>query len=645
MNNSWWFRSMRWRGWPLVIGLGLTALTLALWQHQRSTERERLQAVVDGGLHETVLRVQQRMMSYELLLQSTQAFVLADAPPNARAFKQFVDMLPLGAQLPGVQGLGLAQWLPATERPSQAWLREGRPLAAILPPGTRDAYAPVIQLEPDVPRNLGALGRDLLADAGIRETLLAARDSGHMAVTPRLALSGLLRGAPAGFLLVLPIYEAETLPASVAQRQASLRGWVWAPVLVGEFMGSLHAELPRGLRLRLFEGQVLSDAQLLFDSGTAPSGAALLPPVLEYLDIGGRTWTLSLELGERYAGTAGLRGSTLLLVSGIGLALLMAALSWSLLNSQQRAQQLAGNMTQALRESERRWAFALEGAGDGMWDCDLPSGRVECSDRWKLLMGWPGGEPRADQLLSLVHADDMARVRADFIACLKGQTETLQCEFRVRGPRGQWPWVLARGRVVQRGLDGRALRMIGTLSDIDARRQSEEQVRFMASHDPLTELANRAHFGERMHYALANARRYGDSLGLILLDLDRFKPVNDQYGHAVGDQLLQTVARRLRHAVRETDVVGRIGGDEFVVLLTGPVTRESAQVVVDKIFNQVAQPMELSGHRLELTCSIGLALYPEDGVDEIALTKSADEAMYRSKKLGRAWLGGELRAP
>jgi diguanylate cyclase (GGDEF)-like protein len=203
--------------------------------------------------------------------------------------------------------------------------------------------------------------------------------------------------------------------------------------------------------------------------------------------------------------------------------------------------------------------------------------------------------------------------------------------------------VLARGTVVERDESGRALRMIGTLSDINARRHSEERVRFMALHDPLTELANRAHFEERLHFALANARRYQHSIGLILLDLDRFKPINDQHGHAIGDQLLQTVARRIRGSVRETDTVGRIGGDEFVVLLTGPINRETAQLVADKIFNQVALPMELSGLRLEITCSLGLALYPEDASDELALNKAADDAMYRNKRAGYRLIG-EARA-
>jgi diguanylate cyclase (GGDEF)-like protein len=305
-----------------------------------------------------------------------------------------------------------------------------------------------------------------------------------------------------------------------------------------------------------------------------------------------------------------------------------------------------------MRESERRWAFALEGAGDGMWDWQPAQDAICASGRGRALMGL---EPAAvdarvslDQMLARVHADDRPALQAELQRCEDGSQSGLACEYRVADGAGGWRWVLARATVAEReeeGAPGRARRLIGTLSDISARRHSEEQVRFMALHDPLTELANRAHFGERLRFALANARRYNEVAGLILLDLDRFKPVNDTYGHAVGDQLLQTVARRLKGSVRETDTVGRIGGDEFVVLLTGPLTREAAQLVADKIFNQVAQPMELGGLHLEITCSLGLALYPEDGQDELTLTKAADDAMYRSKRAGRQLLGGEPRRP
>jgi len=334
----------------------------------------------------------------------------------------------------------------------------------------------------------------------------------------------------------------------------------------------------------------------------------------------------------------------LLLWAGLAVGGMLALLAYLLGNARERAQALAERMTSAFRESEQRWAFALEGSGDGLWDWQIMQGTVTTSERAKLIMGWSGAagiEPSISELQSRMHPEDRARALAELQRCLDGSNPHLVTEFRVKDHGGgqEWNWVLARGTVVQRDRRQRALRMIGTVSDINVRRRSEERVRFMALHDPLTELANRAHFDERLHFALANARRYGEPIGLILLDLDHFKAVNDMHGHAVGDQLLQTVARRLKATVRETDTAGRIGGDEFVVLLTGPLTRESAMRVSEKIYAQISQPMDLGGLRIEITCSLGLALYPEDGTDEKSLAKAADDAMYRNKRAGRQLFG------
>jgi len=340
----------------------------------------------------------------------------------------------------------------------------------------------------------------------------------------------------------------------------------------------------------------------------------------------------------------------LLLGAGSVCALLLGLLTFLLATARERAQAMAERMTQSLRDSEQRWAYTLEGTGDGLWDWRIPEGSVSSSSRAKeILIGLDpledGGCKRAalilKRLLSQLHPEDRERAQAEFRRCLMGETQRLAVEFRTQGRLGahEWNWVLARGSVVKRDRRGRPLRMLGTLTDINARRRSEEHVRFLALHDSLTELANRAQFDERMQFALAHARRYGEHVGLILIDLDEFKNVNDQHGHAVGDQLLQTVARRLSGSVRETDTPARIGGDEFVVLLTGPVTRETARLVAEKIYTQVAQPMDIGGRRVEITCSLGLAIYPEDGTDAATLAKCADDAMYRTKRAGRQLYG------
>lgn len=162
-----------------------------------------------------------------------------------------------------------------------------------------------------------------------------------------------------------------------------------------------------------------------------------------------------------------------------------------------------------------------------------------------------------------------------------------------------------------------------------------EELRHMAQHDSLTGLPNRALFGDRVQNVLAYARRHDRRFAIIFLDLDNFKPINDNYGHSVGDLLLQQVAKRLQDSIRASDTAGRIGGDEFVLLIGELVGPDAAPALAEKIRQEVRRPYSIDGHQLTISCSLGVAIYPNDGTDETALTKRADEAMYRAKESGQ----------
>lgn len=166
------------------------------------------------------------------------------------------------------------------------------------------------------------------------------------------------------------------------------------------------------------------------------------------------------------------------------------------------------------------------------------------------------------------------------------------------------------------------------------RKQIEIQLRHSARHDPLTGLPNRELFHDRLQTALSLAERNKTLLCLLYIDLDNFKQVNDTLGHPVGDLLLQEAARRLRQCVRKSDTVGRIGGDEFLVLLNNPALPEHALHVAEKIRAALGQPFDLPGRQVRISPSIGAALYPEHGDDYKQLILYADEAMYDAKKSG-----------
>ena len=175
--------------------------------------------------------------------------------------------------------------------------------------------------------------------------------------------------------------------------------------------------------------------------------------------------------------------------------------------------------------------------------------------------------------------------------------------------------------------------------DVIVSRERRLQMLHLAEHDALTDLPNRLLLNDRLARSIALARRYGRRLAVLFLDCDRFKHINDTLGHAIGDQALRSVARRLTTCVRESDTVSRHGGDEFLILLSELDHPEDAEAIANKIVESMSEPHHISGHELQLTASVGIALYPEDGQDAQSLIMRADTAMYYAKNTGRNRVG------
>jgi diguanylate cyclase (GGDEF)-like protein/PAS domain S-box-containing protein len=294
-------------------------------------------------------------------------------------------------------------------------------------------------------------------------------------------------------------------------------------------------------------------------------------------------------------------------------------------------------LTRALRESEERWKFALEGAGDGVWDWNVQDDTVVFSQRYKEMVGYTDEEIAAneDAWRQRIHPDDRVQVDEDIHAYLLGRSKSYYNEHRVICHDGSVKWVLARGMIITRTPDGKPLRMIGTHADITERKAMEERMRHMAHYDPLTDLPNRALITDRLQQAVIKARRDETHMAVMFLDLDKFKPINDTLGHDVGDLVLKQVAQRLLASVRASDTVARIGGDEFVVLLPTIEQERDAIVVAEKILHVLNQPFAIAGNNLSISGSVGIASYPEHGDDEKLLLINADIAMYHAKKDGR----------
>jgi diguanylate cyclase (GGDEF)-like protein/PAS domain S-box-containing protein len=291
----------------------------------------------------------------------------------------------------------------------------------------------------------------------------------------------------------------------------------------------------------------------------------------------------------------------------------------------------------ALDISEDRWKFALEGAGDGVWDWDMVTDKVFRSARWKEIYGYTNNEieDTASAGRMLVHPDDLTHQIEDTQGYLRGEKNLYVSEFRILCKDGTWKWTLSRGMVISRAPDGTPLRMIGTHTDISERKSSENQLLQLAHYDQVTNLPNRVLFMDKFQQVLTNAHRHNQPVTLMYLDLDRFKEVNDTLGHDMGDILLKEVAERLMKCVRADDIVARMGGDEFTVILNNVNHQINTERITQSILNKLSEPFNLDGEVIYISASIGISVYPVNGTEVDALLKNADQAMYFAKQSGR----------
>lgn len=288
----------------------------------------------------------------------------------------------------------------------------------------------------------------------------------------------------------------------------------------------------------------------------------------------------------------------------------------------------------ALAASEAKFRAFVETASDLISARDLQGFFTYASPNWKTLLGHEAAAVQGRHVREFVHPEDLPSLEHFTQRLLSSRSSQSGLELRLRHRDGSWRWHVASGAPL---LDSRG-EISGLLSishDVTESRQSEERIRHLAQFDALTDLPNRLLVFDRLGQALTLARRHQRPLALLFIDLDDFKPINDGWGHAEGDAVLVEVGRRLRSSVRSADTVGRVGGDEFLVVLHEVDGPAGARVVAEKILEALRRPIEVGDRRHRISSSIGLALYPEHGEDADTLTNRADTAMYAAKAAGR----------
>ncbi|WP_094673199.1 diguanylate cyclase [Hydrocoleum sp. CS-953] len=225
-------------------------------------------------------------------------------------------------------------------------------------------------------------------------------------------------------------------------------------------------------------------------------------------------------------------------------------------------------------------------------------------------------------------------------ALIKADADSFQALLMQKNMKLRDLLILKNGRVIEyysqhQKLSGKIVGQVLTFRDVTREKQKQATIEYQALHDSLTNLPNRALFDRKLSEAIAHAAKRSEIMGVMFLDLDRFKQVNDTFGHSVGDLLLQTVSQRLAVCLREVDLIARWGGDEFGIILPQIHCREDVIEIADRLIKGMQPEFILEGHHLNVTTSIGIALYPHDGLDSSTLLQSADTALYQVKRAGR----------
>lgn len=297
----------------------------------------------------------------------------------------------------------------------------------------------------------------------------------------------------------------------------------------------------------------------------------------------------------------------------------------------------------ALRKSEQQLSLALESSRLALFDWNVATGEVFLSEQWAVILGGKPAPTRSSfaALEERVHPEDRVALGRLIHDALTGASPHYRAEHRVRTNDGGWVWIQSNGEVTARDANGRALRFVGTNADVSERKRSEEELmesraelERAARHDSLTGLPNRRLLTDRLDQALARARRSGQWMALLCLDLDHFKAINDTLGHVAGDALLVAFAERLNGCVRESDTVARLGGDEFVILLQDMRHPGDAEVIARKIIEAMRREFQVESRRLRSTTSIGVASTRGESSAQ-DLLKRADAALYQAKGAGR----------
>jgi diguanylate cyclase (GGDEF)-like protein/PAS domain S-box-containing protein len=419
-----------------------------------------------------------------------------------------------------------------------------------------------------------------------------------------------------------------------------IHGWLISKINFDALFLESEATAQRNIQYALYQGLEKSDSTLLYKTPVNAQVANSSTPSFmhdKYLDIHGQQWLLVSESLPLFDAGVSHDNSTKIGLLGLLFSTALSAMLYFLFAKFRATDQLKA-VSEKLKLRDDAWQFALEGSGDGVFDWGIKSKQITFSKVWKEMLGYDG-EYFVGAFTSwkvLVHPDDYMAVNKAVDAILYGRNSHISVEARLRCQDGDYKSALLRGMVVSRDADGEAERLVGTSTDLSELKRSEVAIWQHANFDSLTNLPNRNMMHTRIEQEIKKCDQSGLQFAILSIDLDKFKEVNEALGHDRGDLLIQLAGQRLQAQIDVRNTVSALGGASFMVLMSDIESSKLSNLdaIAQKLLQSLAAPFELDGEKAFVTASVGMAIFPNDARDIVALNTCVDHALSAAKKKG-----------
>lgn len=630
---------------PVLLTLIGVALSFALYFWEKEKDLRNAQGVFEDAVADISTGLARRADSNVQVLRGVAGLFKANDRITRAEFGNYYQELKIDRLYPGIQGIGFAQWLPKEELAAHVdkIRAEGFPEYSVRPINNGANQSSIVYLEPFDWRNQRAFGYNMFSESTRQEAMRRSVITDQPALSDRVTLLQETEAdVQAGFLIYIPVFAKNMPTATEPERWRALMGWAYSPLratnLIQSFLLDEHPTLFDQVDIRIFSSITQDWSKLLYQSEPGLPIDEDFVPVSRTIDLYGSKWLVmvSPRTGFWKNELQRLNNIIVLLVCLAGSLMLgyfffaqsrrNQSVSAALIETTRAKQELEEN-----ESSLRLSGVVMEASPTGIFVADPMRTLITTNPAFNTITGMSDKEALMKPVEVVLGGVGPGNLRE-----FKSIWSDLQ---RLGLWRGELSFRRADGSVypcdasitrVKNGAN-QVSHYVGMLTDISDRRKDEERIRYLAHHDYLTGLPNRALFVERAESAILAASRYQLRPAMLFIDLDRFKPVNDEHGHEIGDAVLKQVAERLKVCVRQTDLVCRLGGDEFVVITPDHKDKAFTMSLAEQLCDEIAKPYVIGAKRIVIGASVGIAHYPDDGRTVDELISNSDRAMYQAK--------------